>query len=58
MSSSMHESSAPLYGLDAESRQMVLDVVTKIKARLLTRENVLEFDRKEIFPEEITDVLS
>ena len=57
MSSSMHESSAPLHGLDAESRQMVLDVVAKIKARLLTRENVLEFDRKEIFPEELIRTL-
>lgn len=57
MSSSVHESSAPLHGLDAESRQMVLDIVTKIKARLLTRDNILEFDRKEIFPEEIVRTL-
>ncbi len=57
MSSLMHESSAPLHGLDAESRQMVLDVVAKIKARLLTRENVLEFDRKEIFPEKLIRTL-
>ena len=57
MSSSVHESSAPLHGLDAESRQMVLDTVTKIKVRLLTRENILEFDRKEIFPEEIVRTL-
>ena len=57
MSSSVHESSAPLHGLDAESRQMVLDIVTKIKTRLLTRENILEFDRKEIFPEEIIRTL-
>jgi alkylation response protein AidB-like acyl-CoA dehydrogenase len=57
MSSSVHKSSAPLHGLDAESRQMVLDTVTKIKARLLTRENILEFDRKEIFPEEIVRTL-
>jgi alkylation response protein AidB-like acyl-CoA dehydrogenase len=52
-----HETSTPLYGLDDESRQMVLDVVPKIKARLLTRENILEFDRKEIFPEEIIRTL-
>jgi alkylation response protein AidB-like acyl-CoA dehydrogenase len=57
MSSSVHESGAPLHGLDAESRQMVLDIVTKIKTRLLTRENILEFDRKEIFPEEIVRTL-
>ncbi len=57
MSSSVHESSTPLHGLDAESRQMVLDIVTKIKVRLLTRENILEFDRKEIFPEDIVRTL-
>jgi alkylation response protein AidB-like acyl-CoA dehydrogenase len=53
MFASVHESNNQLYGLDDESRQMVLDVVPKIKARLLTRENILEFDRKEIFPEDI-----
>ena len=57
MSPSMHDPGAPLHGLDEESRQMVLDVVAKIKARLLTRENILEFDRKEIFPEEIIRTL-
>jgi alkylation response protein AidB-like acyl-CoA dehydrogenase len=57
MSPSVHEFSAPLYGLDDESRQMVLDVVPKIKARLLTKENILEFDRKEIFPEDIIRTL-
>jgi alkylation response protein AidB-like acyl-CoA dehydrogenase len=54
---SEHKSSTPLFGLDEESRQMVLDVVPKIKARLLTRENILEFDRKEFFPEEIIRTL-
>lgn len=57
MSSSAKESDVQLFGLDDESRQMVLDVVPKIKARLLTRENILEFDRKEIFPEEIIRTL-
>ena len=55
--SSAKESDVQLYGLDDESRQMVLDVVPKIKARLLTRENILEFDRKEFFPEEIIRTL-
>ena len=41
-----------LYGLDPESRQMVLDTVGQLKKRLLTKEKVLEFDQKEIFPEE------
>jgi alkylation response protein AidB-like acyl-CoA dehydrogenase len=53
----MHNPGAPLHGLDEESRQMVLDVVAKIRTRLLTRENILEFDRKEIFPEEIIRTL-
>jgi alkylation response protein AidB-like acyl-CoA dehydrogenase len=41
-----------LYGLDAESRQMVLDTVAQLKKRLLTREKTLEFDHQETFPEE------
>ncbi len=41
-----------LYGLDPESRQMVLDTVGQLKKRLLTKEKILEFDQKEIFPEE------
>ena len=41
-----------LYGLDPESRQMVLDTVGQLKKRLLTKDKILEFDQKEIFPEE------
>jgi alkylation response protein AidB-like acyl-CoA dehydrogenase len=41
-----------LYGLDIESRQMVLDTVAQLKKRLLTKDKILEFDQKEIFPEE------
>jgi len=40
-----------LYGLDPESRQMVLDTVAQMKKRLLTPEKIFEFDREEIFPE-------
>ncbi|WP_231714486.1 acyl-CoA dehydrogenase [Desulfonema ishimotonii] len=40
-------------GLDAESRQMVVDTVRQLRKRLLTREKVLEFDKKEIFPEDV-----
>jgi len=43
----------PLAGLDLESRQMVLDTVAQLKKRLLTKERILEFDRKEVFPEEV-----
>jgi len=42
-----------LYGLDLESRQMVIDMVTQLRKKLLTRETILELDRKELFPEEI-----
>jgi alkylation response protein AidB-like acyl-CoA dehydrogenase len=42
-----------LTGLDPESRQMVLDTVAQLKKRLLTKERILEFDRKEIFPEDV-----
>ncbi len=42
-----------LAGLDLESRQMVLDTVAQLKKRLLTKERILEFDRKEIFPEDV-----
>ena len=43
----------PPAGLDLESRQMVLDTVAQLKKRLLTKERILEFDRKEVFPEEV-----
>jgi alkylation response protein AidB-like acyl-CoA dehydrogenase len=39
-------------GLDPESRQMVLDTIGQLKKRLLTRDKIFEFDKKEIFPEE------
>ena len=45
--------SQPLAGLDLESRQMVLDTVAQLKKRLLTKERILDFDRKEIFPEDV-----
>ena len=41
-----------LHGLDIESRQMVLETIGQLKKRLLTKEKILEFDQKEIFPEE------
>ena len=41
-----------LKGLDQESQQMVLDTIAQLRKRLLTKEKILEFDRKEIFPEE------
>ncbi|MDY0378885.1 MAG: acyl-CoA dehydrogenase family protein, partial [Desulfobacterales bacterium] len=40
-----------LRGLDSESRQMVIDTVVQLKKKLLTKEKILEFDKREIFPE-------
>lgn len=51
----MSESVAPeahSYGLDPEMRQMVLDTVAQLSKRLLAKDKVLEWDKKEIFPEE------
>ena len=53
MSELANTSDARLYGLDLESRQMVLDTVALLRKRLLTREKILEWDQKEIFPEEV-----
>ncbi len=48
-----------LKGLDIESRQMILDTVNRLRNRLLTKEKILEFDKKEFFPEEtIRELLS
>ena len=56
-SATLQESS--LYGLDTESRQMVVDTVAQLRKRLLTREKILEYDKKDIFPEEtIREMLS
>ncbi len=41
-----------LYGLDIESRQMVIDTVQQLKTRLLSAEKILAFDKDEVFPEE------
>ncbi|MBW2252905.1 MAG: acyl-CoA dehydrogenase family protein [Deltaproteobacteria bacterium] len=53
MSSSSNNTQTALNGLDLESRQMVLDTVGQLRKRLLTKERILEFDRKEIFPEDV-----
>ena len=39
-------------GLDAESRQMVVDTVRQLRKKLLTKERILEWDKNEVFPEE------
>ena len=40
-------------GLDDESRQMVVETVRQLSKKLLTKEKVLEWDKHEIFPEEV-----
>ena len=53
MASSVSETETTLKGLDYESRQMVIDTVRQLRKRILTKENILKFDKEEIFPEEI-----
>ena len=48
-----HGTETGVRGLDPESRLMVIDTIRQLRKRLLTREKVLEFDKKEIFPEQI-----
>ena len=52
MTASVSETGTELKGLDSESRQMVIDTVRQLKKRLLTRDKILEYDRKDFFPEE------
>jgi alkylation response protein AidB-like acyl-CoA dehydrogenase len=47
-----------LKGLDAESRQMVVETVHQLSKKLLTREKILEWDKQEVFPEaEVREML-
>ena len=41
-----------LYGLDLESRRMVIETVRQLRSKLLTKELVLVYDKDEVFPEE------
>ena len=59
MTVSVNETGSTLKGLDTESRQMVIDMVRQLRKRLLTKEKILEYDQKDIFPEEtIRELLS
>lgn len=40
-------------GMDEKSRRLVLDTVKQLRKRLLTRENILEFDKTDTFPEKV-----
>jgi alkylation response protein AidB-like acyl-CoA dehydrogenase len=58
MTTEVTEPAKPLRGLDPEDLQMVLDTIRQLRKRLLTKEKILEFDKKEIFPEaEIREML-
>lgn len=48
-----HGTEKGIKGLDSESRLMVIETVRQLGKRLLTKEKVLEFDKKEIFPEQV-----
>jgi alkylation response protein AidB-like acyl-CoA dehydrogenase len=52
MNPSQTETQKKLYGLDIESRQLVLDTVKQLRKRLLSKERILAFDKNETFPEE------
>lgn len=49
----MTGSAGKTVGLDPEYRQMVVETIQQLRKRLLTKEKILEYDHKEIFPEEI-----
>jgi alkylation response protein AidB-like acyl-CoA dehydrogenase len=53
MAGSETEAAVQMKGLDLESRQMVIDTLHQLKKRLLTREKIFEYDKKELFPEDV-----
>ncbi|MBW2676800.1 MAG: acyl-CoA dehydrogenase family protein [Deltaproteobacteria bacterium] len=53
MAADHNDAAMNLYGLDLESRQMVIDMVIQLRKKLLTRETILDLDKNEIFPEDI-----
>ena len=52
MASNGMNTATKIKGLDPESRQMVLDTISQLRKRLLTKEKILEFDKSNAFPEE------
>jgi len=53
MAATTPDTSGALYGLDLEMRQMVLDTVQQLSKRLLSKDRVMQWDREEVFPEEV-----
>ena len=52
METTIPKTGTELEGLDPELRQMVVETVRQLKKRLLIKDKILEFDKKEVFPEE------
>jgi alkylation response protein AidB-like acyl-CoA dehydrogenase len=42
-----------LAGLPIQERQIVLDLLTQIRQRMLTPERIREWDSQELFPEDV-----
>ena len=53
MARSESQENKGLAGLDADSRKLVIDTVRQLRKKLLTKENVLEWDKNETFPEDV-----
>lgn len=53
MARSESQENQGLAGLDADSRKLILDTVRQLRKKLLTKENILEWDKNEIFPEDV-----
>ncbi|CAB5157053.1 Acyl-CoA dehydrogenase, short-chain specific (EC [Olavius algarvensis associated proteobacterium Delta 3] len=46
-------------GIDPEYQEMILETIRQLRKRLLTKENILKYDREEVFPEDtIREMLS
>jgi alkylation response protein AidB-like acyl-CoA dehydrogenase len=53
MTGSSHEAGPKLRGLDSESLEMIIETVRQLRKRLLTKDKILEYDKKDIFPEDV-----
>mmetsp|Transcript_8079 Transcript_8079/g.4277 ORF Transcript_8079/g.4277 Transcript_8079/m.4277 type:complete len:552 (+) Transcript_8079:418-2073(+) len=57
MTTSVSENNRTKRGLDEEARHMVVETVRQLKKKLLTKEKIFEFDKKEIFPKQTIEKL-
>ena len=49
----MTQQTTELHGLDEDSRKLVLDTLRQLRRKMLTKENILEYDKNDIFPEDV-----